>query len=339
MSIRLVQISDGRDRRVALVEEPRLRFLADVGSVFALAQICLRENRSLTDRVQTLVSDETVLYDEVYGGASAWRLLAPIDVPGAPERVLVTGTGLTHLGSAKDRQAMHLQTAQDLAKPVTDSMRMFRWGLEGGRPLAGAVGIAPEWFYKGDGGVLRAPFGPLCVPAYAEDGGEEAEIAGIYLVADGGTPVRLGMCTGNEFADHKFERRNYLNLAGSKLRECAIGPELVVGAPFGDVKGSVSIERAGATIWHKAVESGEENMAHSLANLEHHHFKFAGHRTHGQVHVHFFGAHSLSFGEGLELQHGDVMQVRFEGYGRALRNPVRMEDRSSNRPIQVRVLS
>ena len=34
------------------------------------------------------------------------------------------------------------------------------------------------------------------------------------------------MAQGNEFSDHRFEKKNYLNLAGSKLRTCSIGPEL-----------------------------------------------------------------------------------------------------------------
>ncbi len=70
-------------------------------------------------------------------------------------------------------------------------------------------------------------------------------------------------------------------------------------------------------------------MCHSLANLEHHHFKFEGHRQPGDVHVHFFGAHSLSFGDGIVLQDGDWMDVRYEGFGRALRNPIRVEPKDS----------
>src|ERR1019366_7633386 len=161
-------------------------------------------------------------------------------------------TGLTHLGSAKDRQAMHLAEAAK-AEPITDSMRMFQWGVEGGRPAAGKIGIAPEWFYKGTGTVLRGPSEPLMVPAYAEDGGEEAEIAGIYIIGDDGLPYRLGMAVGNEFSDHRFEKRNYLNLAGSKLRTCSIGPELVVGADFREVSGEVRLIRGTETIWSKAV--------------------------------------------------------------------------------------
>jgi hypothetical protein len=336
--VHLVQIGNGTLRRVARVSEPLLSCLAGVASVYELATQCIRENASLSKRVHDLEYGELLSYDDVYSGKGEWRLLPPIDVPGAPERILVSGTGLTHLGSAKDRQAMHVKAAADAAKPMTDSMRMFELGIAGGRPNEGQIGVAPEWFYKGHGDALQAPFAPLTVPAHAEDGGEEAEIAGVYLVGNDGTPHRLGMCTGNEFSDHRFEQRNYLNLAGSKLRKCCIGPELVVGAEFQSVAGEVSIERDGLPLWRKMIETGEKNMSHSLANLEHHHFKFDGHRTPGSVHVHFFGAHSLSFGEGIELKDGDWMQVRFDGYGRALRNPVRIEDKNLDRLVRVQPL-
>jgi hypothetical protein len=321
------------------VDEPAVRILARVESIFELATECIRERTSLTERVHQLATDESLSYDEIYGQKNEWLLLSPIDVPGAPERVLVSGTGLTHMGSAKDRQAMHAQAAAAADKPVTDSMRMFQSGLAGGRPNPGEIGVAPEWFYKGDGSMLKPPFAPLTVPAHAEDGGEEAEIAGVYIIDADGAPYRIGMCAGNEFSDHEFERRNYLYLAASKLRQCSIGPELVVGGNFAAVKGEVSLERDGLRLWGKAIETGEENMSHTLANLEHHHFKFAGHRQPGHVHVHFFGAHSLSFGDGIKLNSGDWMQVRFEGYGRALRNPIQVEPKEQDPLVRVQPLS
>jgi hypothetical protein len=336
--VRLVQIGNGSSRRVALVDEPGLRCLAGISSIYAVAAASVRNGTPLTGLVTELATGEVLAYDDVYNGRSEWKILSPIDVPGAPECTLVSGTGLTHLGSAKDRQAMHAKITAEIAanaEPVTDSMRIFEWGIAGGRPGDGEIGTAPEWFYKGSGAVLQPPFAPLLVPAHGEDGGEEAEIAGIYFIGDDGTPHRIGMCVGNEFSDHKYERRNYLYLAGSKLRQCSIGPELVVDGNFGAVPGEVSIERDGKVIWKKAIETGEDNMSHSLANLEHHHFKFAEHRIGGHIHVHFFGAHSLSFGEGLELQEGDWMQVRFDGYGRPLRNPVRLEEKLLNRPVHV----
>jgi hypothetical protein len=336
--IHLVQITNGSARRVAVVEEPNLRCLTEVESVYELVQRCLSRGISLSDQALALASGEVLDYDAIYSGASEWHLLVPIDVPGSPSRLTVAGTGLTPLGSAKERQAMHIAEAPKAAEPVTDSMRMFQWGVEGGRPAKGEIGIAPEWFYKGNAFMLQAPFAPLTVPGYAEDGGEEAEVAGIYVIADDGTPYRVGMAAGNEFSDHQFERRNYLNLAGSKLRACSLGPELVVGAAFEAVIGEVRIERGADTIWSKKLATGEENMCHSLANLEHHHFKFEGHRQPGDVHVHFFGAHSLSFGEGIVLKDGDWMEVRYEGFGRALRNPIRVESKDANRQVVVRSL-
>lgn len=217
---------------------------------------------------------------------------------------------------------------------MTDSMRMFEWGRQHGRPAEGAVGIAPEWFYKGSGATLRGHDEPLEVPGYAEDGGEEAEIAAVYLIAPDGTPYRLGMCCGNEFSDHVFERRNYLNLAGSKLRSCSIGPELVIDAEFGDIPGTVRILRGGTVLWQKNIRTGEENMCHSLGNLEHHHFKFEGNRLPGQIHVHFMGADTLSFGEQIRLKPGDVTEVQFEGFGRALRNTLSAQEALTS-PVRV----
>ena len=66
-------------------------------------------------------------------------------------------------------------------------------------------------------------------------------------------------------------------------------------------------------------------MCHSLANLEYHHFKYEPHRRVGDVHIHFFGADAFSFGEGFALNDGDVMVVEWKGFGRALRNPIRIE--------------
>src|SRR5271170_4690024 len=337
--IHLVQISNGSSRRVAVVEEPHLRCLNDVQTVYELVQRCLSHGRQLTEQALSLAHGEVLDYDAIYKRAPEWHLLAPIDVPGAPSRLMIAGTGLTHLGSAKERQAMHLADAVTAGETATDSMRMFQWGLEGGRPAAGQIGIAPEWFYKGNGFMLQAPFAPLAIPAYAEDGGEEAELAGVYVIGEDGTPYRIGIAAGNEFSDHQFEKRNYLNLAGSKLRACSLGPELVVDAAFQAVNGEVRIERGADTIWSKKIATGEENMCHSLANLEHHHFKFEGHRQPGDVHVHFFGAHSLSFGDGIVLKDGDWMEVHYEGFGRALRNPIRVESKDHNRRLAVRSLN
>lgn len=332
--MRLVQLTVGDERRVALVEEPCLRLLRDFDSVYALALETIRSNQRLPALVERHLTDEVLEYDAIYRGSGAWKLALPIDHPEEPARCLVSGTGLTHLGSARDRQAMHGRAEQEL----TDSMKMFRWGIEGGRPKPNEIGIAPEWFYKGNGTLARAHGEPLLVPGHADDGGEEAELAAIYVIGPQGDPYRVGMTQGNEFSDHVFEKKNYLNLAGSKLRTFSLGPELRLGADFESIPGSVSIERDGQTLWKQEIATGEAEMCHSLRNLEHHHFKFALHRRPGDVHVHFLGAHSLSFGHGIQLKDGDVMEVQFHGFGRALRNPVHVQPRT-NTPVAVRALA
>jgi hypothetical protein len=332
--MRIVQITNGPERRVALVDEPMLRLLEGVESTHALAAIAIDTGTAASTLVGQFATGPAVHYDEVYAGRASWRLLPPIDHPDEPARCLVSGTGLTHLGSAKDRDAMHEATQSET---LTDSLRMFQDGLAGGRPAPGAIGAAPEWFYKGSGSMLRAHGEPLVVPRFAEDGGEEGEIAGVYVIDPDGAPCRVGMVAGNEFSDHLYERRNYLHLAASKLRTSAIGPELVLTPRFDSVPGEVWIERGGQRLWHRAVASGETEMSHSLGNMEHHHFKFDAHRRPGDVHVHFFGAHSLSFGAGVTLRDGDVMSIRFDGFGRALRNIVRV-DRTADEPILIRAL-
>ena len=63
-------------------------------------------------------------------------------------------------------------------------------------------------------------------------------------------------------------------------------------------------------------------MSHTLANLEHHHFKYAGHRVPGDVHVHYFGTATLCFADGIRTEPGDVFEIEAPGFGRPLRNPV-----------------
>lgn len=332
--MRLVQLQRGSERRVAVVDEPNLRLLDGHASTYALAQAALASGQSITAAIDAATTNGAVDYDAVYDGRSEWRLLAPIDHPADSARLLVSGTGLTHLGSAANRQAMHELEETEL----TDSMKMFRWGVEGGRPAPGQVGISPEWFYKGTGTILRGPGESLVIPPFGEDGGEEAEIAGVYVIDANGQPWRIGMCLGNEFSDHKYEKRNYLNLASSKIRTCSIGPELVVGADFDAISGTASVERNGSAVWTKDIVTGEAEMCHSLQNVEHHHFKFETHRRPGDVHVHYFGACSLSFGDGIHLADGDVMEVRFNGFGRPLRNPLRV-DTTPNTPISIQSLA
>ena len=213
-----------------------------------------------------------------------------------PSRVQITGTGLTHLGSMQSRNEMHSSTTQE-DEPLTDSKRMFQMGIENGRPPAGQRGVAPEWFFKGNGTNLRGHRWTLDIPSFATDGGEEAELVGCYVVDPNGQPRRLGFAVGNEWSDHETERINYLYLAPSKLRQCAVGPELVTDFDFQELSLTCNVRRQGTTVYESGeLLTGERHMCHSMANCEDHHFKYPQHRRPGDVHLHFFGTSKLSFG-------------------------------------------
>lgn len=332
--MRLVQIARGPDRRVGLVEDGLIRLLNSHPTVYALATEAISKGARLTEAAANAAGHDTLDYDAIYAGQSEWRLLPPFDHPSDPARCLVSGTGLTHKASAENRAAMH----QAAATVITDSMRMYQLGIEGGRPEPGHIGVQPEWFYKGNGSVLKAHGEELPIPSFADDGGEEPEIAGAYLIAPDGRPYRVGLMIGNEFSDHKMEKKNYLYLAPSKLRNCSVGPELIIGdTSFDECTGTVTIFRKQAVLWSQRIYSGEKNMSHSIANLEHHHFKYDEHRRPGDVHIHFFGADAFSFGEGIALEAGDVMEVSFPQFGRPLRNPLKIST-EPNELISVRSL-
>ena len=315
-AMRIVQFRRDDRLRVAIAKDPEnLQILAFEGGSYGLALRAVEEGKPLREFIDSIGRGEEISYQQIVDKNC---LLPPVTHPD-PAHCLVTGTGLTHLGSADARNAMHTGSHE---QPLTDSMRMFKLGLEGGKPLPGCVGVQPEWFYKGDGSSVAAPYSPIRVPAFALDAGEEPELVGIYLIRSDGTPCRLGFAIGNEFSDHITERQNYLWLAHSKLRDGSFGPELFIGKLPSALQGVSRILRKGQIIWEKSFFTGEENMSHSIANLEHHHFKYKQFRRAGDLHIHFFGTSTLSFADGLRVQHDDEFEIDLPLFGRPLRNRV-----------------
>jgi hypothetical protein len=316
MALRLIQLqTPSKSRLVAALEDGRRAVrLEGVESVYSLGLGAIKEGISLAEAASRRRTSEIINLGDAANGL---RMLAPIDHPD-PTHLHLTGTGLTHLGSAESRDKMHALAASGGAQ--TDSMRIFLQGLKGGKPAAGEVGCQPEWFYKGNGFSVAATDEDLPVPSFALDGGEESEIAGIYVIDHAGCARRLGFCLANEFSDHVTERENYLWLAHSKLRQAALGAELLTGELPANVQGSSAVLRGGETIWRKPFLSGEENMSHTVANLEHHHFKYDLFRKPGDVHVHFFGCGTLSFADGVKTRDGDVFEIRADAFLLPLRN-------------------
>eukprot|EP01037_Dinobryon_pediforme_P022387 gene22387-23536_t len=318
MASRLVQLTTTEGARAVAVvaDDGSARLLARTASTYELALAAIHAGRSLLEEIAQRGLGAAV---DVAAALDEGRVLSPIAHPD-PAHQQMTGTGLTHLGSAEGRDKMH----QDLSDPakLTDSMKMFKMGLEAGKPADGSIGVAPEWFYKGDGSTVVAPDSALPSPEFALDGGEEPEIAGIYVIGPDGTPYRLGFALSNEFSDHVTERHNYLYLAHSKLRASSFGPEILIGDLPGDIRGTSRILRGGEVIFDKPFLSGEDNMSHAIANLETHHFKYQLFRRPGDVHVHFFGTATLSFSNGVRTQPGDVFEISAAPFTLPLRNPL-----------------
>jgi hypothetical protein len=78
--------------------------------------------------------------------------------------------------------------------------------------------------------------------------------------------------------------------------------------------------RGDAVLFDAPFASGEANMSHSIANLEHHHFKYGIFCQPGDVHIHMFGTATLSYAQGLACRDGDVFEISAAAFGLPLRN-------------------
>ena len=318
--MRIIQYRNSSGGRgVALVEDDgeHGKELVGVASVLDLAQMALARKVALEKLAGDLATGKRIDYA---GLLASGQVLAPLDHP-EPARFFITGTGLTHIGSASARNKMHVMTHGEKA-PESDSMKIFRMGLEGGKPKAGEIGVVPEWFYKGTGECVVPPGAPLPLPGFALAGAEEPEVVGLYIIDNERQPRRIGWAIGDEYSDHTIEARNYLYTGLSKLRACSFGPELLIGDLPADIRGKSRVLREGKVLWEEDVLLGEANMSHSFANLEHHHFKYPIFRRPGDLHAYYCGAAVLSFSAGVKTQSGDEFEIDVPLFGKPLRNPM-----------------
>ena len=103
--MRLVQFLtlDGKRAVGCVVKNNRLQIVENAERIYHLVMEAGRMGSSLKALVSSRLGEDWADYDAVMAEG---RLLPPLDHPD-PAHCFVTGTGLTHLGSAQARDAMH----------------------------------------------------------------------------------------------------------------------------------------------------------------------------------------------------------------------------------------
>jgi hypothetical protein len=326
--MRLIQFLDDRSTlRVGRVAEDGTTVFVIEGysSTYELAMAAISAATTLDSMVRAASRSLKVSYAKLLARG---RLQPPLTHPD-PTHCHVSGSDFTHFGfAAARRRSSHELNAHDAASAASSaSMRIFRRGIEAGRPPIGQVGAQPEWFYKGNGRIVVASGKPVVAPEFGLGFGEAPELVGLYIIGLNGRPVRLGFAIGNEFSDHVTASCNELYRAHSKLRQCAVGPELRTGVLPTQLAGCSRIRRNGCILVENAFATGEENMCHSLANVEFHHFKYAAHRVPGDVHVHFLGSSINGSAESIRLEPGDRFEIELPALGAPLVNTLAISRR------------
>jgi len=314
--MRLSQLLDDQGQKMvcATNADGTSRRLANVADIRALAMEAVEAQTGLPALINDRLTEEVI---DLHAALDAGRILTPIDHPD-PAHLLVSGSGLSH----KAWVAIEPDHGPNEAA-WPDHFKTLMLGQRGGKPAAGEWGAQPEWFFKGNGDILVPPGGAVEHPFYGDGPGEEAEIAGIYLIGADRTPFCIGYTLGNEFSDEQMYFKNVYHLAQSKKRHVSLGPELLIGDLPDDIPARISLHRNGHEQWHADFRTGEANMLHSIANIEAHYFKHSQWYIPGDIHVLYYGNAVMSTAQGEVMEDGDIFRLECETFGLPLINSVR----------------
>ena len=303
----LSQITDADGaRRVVFRDDTTARVVTGATTTYDLAREAIAARTTLADAVRSRGLGAEV---DLAAALAEGRVHAPINHPD-PAHLHLTGTGLTHLGSAATRDAMHAGHRAGKADRFDEDVPHGPRGRQAGARARSACSRNGS-----TRATARSPWRPA-----------RRSLAGL----------RQGRRRGAGDRRHLRDRRrrhavprsasrsptsspttspsgvNYLFLAHSKLRERVVRAGDPGSAPLPD---DVAAPRASCAtarlLWEKPFLSGEANMSHTIANLEHHHFKYGLFRQPGDVHVHMFGTATLS----LRRRHQDRSRRRVRDRG------------------------
>lgn len=120
------QVRDGDGVAVVVRDGSEAAIVTGATGTYALAMAATAEGLSLADIVARRGLGPAV---DLAALTADGQMLLPLTHPD-PARMHLSGTGLTPLGSAATPDAMHVKPDAEM----TDSMRMFRMGVEGASP-------------------------------------------------------------------------------------------------------------------------------------------------------------------------------------------------------------
>lgn len=106
---RLIQLQKNAHRRVALVDEPDLRLLTGLDSIYELSLEAIRVGTALSELARRSVSNDRLSYDQIYSGRSDWRILPPGGFSGRA----FTLSGFRHRTDAPGQRAKPTRHARE----------------------------------------------------------------------------------------------------------------------------------------------------------------------------------------------------------------------------------
>lgn len=188
--------------------------------------------------------------------------------------------------------------------------------------VTGSTSPHRHWFHEGAGCVLIGPGAPVVRPGVADEIGDEAGFAGVYVIGPDGAPHRVGFVLANAFSDLPGQSPDGVAPGPFKLWQASFGPELLVGPLPGGFGGTSRIRRGPAIVVEMPLQTGGENMTQSIAALERDLFGSDMRLSAGDVHIHIFGTARLSFADGSAPGEDDVFETEAAPFGLPLWNPL-----------------
>jgi hypothetical protein len=180
----------------------------------------------------------------------------------------------------------------------------------------------PSWFFRGSGSTLVGAEQPLPLPGFAPAGAPVAQLLGLYVIADDGTPCQAGWALGHPVVDPALAMGS--GAGHARLRCTAVGPELLIGALPAELPAIARARRKTAVVGERRFDLGTASRTHSYADLARDHFRYQMHRRPGDVHVHCFGTSAPD----TALATGDDLTFELEcaAFGLPLRNRVTISE-------------